>query len=139
MKKSFNNFITEFNQFAFKGNIINLAVGIIIGGAFSGLVNSLTTNILSPIIGLFTGQNFDALFVSFLGVEIMYGAFITSVINFLLMAIVVFFLVKSLTKIASLSEKKEDEPPEPRKCPYCITVVDIAATRCPACTAEIIE
>jgi len=136
MKKSMNKFITEFNQFAFKGNIINLAVGIIIGAAFQGLVNSLTNNILSPIIGLFTGKNFDAHHIAVFGVTIGYGAFITAVINFFIMAFVVFLIVKFINKVTSVTIKKP-ETPEPRKCPFCITVVDAKATRCPACSSWI--
>jgi large conductance mechanosensitive channel len=104
------NFFDEFKAFALKGNVMNLAVGVIIGAAFQSVVASLTDNILSPIIGLFTGQNFDGLQVEFLGVSLRYGAFITSVINFFIMAFVVFLLVKLMNKIDSLSSAAKDAP-----------------------------
>ena len=131
-------FIQEFKDFAIKGNVMNLAVGVIIGAAFQGVVSSLTDNILSPIIGLFTGQNFDGLKVEALGITLKYGAFITSLINFLIMAFVVFLLVKSMGHVASLGKKEEKEKePTSKKCPYCVTEIDIKATRCPACTSEL--
>ena len=129
------NFINEFKEFAFRGNVLDLAVGIIIGAAFQSLVTSLTDNILSPIIGLFAGQNFDALQANVFGVVIKYGAFITSVINFILMAFVIFLIVKSMNKLASIRNKPAE--PDTRKCPFCTTEISIEATRCPACTSEI--
>ena len=129
-------FFTEFKEFALKGNAINLAVGIIIGAAFQGVVTSLTNNILSPIIGVFTGQNFDSLEVNFFEVSIKYGAFITSVVNFVLMAFVVFLMVRAMNRVLALN-KKEPAPPTTRKCPYCMTEIDINATRCPHCTSNI--
>ena len=133
------NFFNEFKAFALKGNVMNLAVGVIIGGAFAGVVGSLTENILSPVIGLFAGRNFDNLELQFLGVSLKYGAFITSVINFVIMAFVVFLLVRAMNKAISLSDKPEEEaPPEsPRKCPYCLTEIATEAIRCPACTSEL--
>jgi large conductance mechanosensitive channel len=130
---------------------MNLAVGVIIGAAFQSVVASLTDNILSPIIGLFTGQNFDGLQVEFLGVSLRYGAFITSVINFFIMAFVVFLLVKLMNKIDALSSAAKGAPapeeavpddaapeaPALRPCPYCLTEVPAAATRCPACTSQL--
>ena len=135
------NFFNEFKAFALKGNVMDLAVGVIIGAAFGGVVGSLTDNILSPIIGLFTGQNFDGLVFTFLGVNLKYGAFITSVINFVIMAFVVFLLVKAMNKLTSFTEKPQeatpaDVPPK-RKCPYCLTEIHDEATRCPACTSDL--
>jgi large conductance mechanosensitive channel len=132
-------FLNEFKEFALKGNVLNLAVGIIIGAAFQNIVTSLTNNILSPIIGLFARQNFDTLQLSIFGVDILYGAFITSVINFLIIAFVVFMLVKGINKLVALSAP----PPAPaqgaktRKCPFCITEISIDAIRCPACTSHV--
>ena len=135
-------FLQEYKQFIIKGNVMNLAVGVIIGAAFQGIVTSLTTDILSPLIGVFMGQNFDSLELVALGATIRYGAFITSIINFLIMAFVVFILVRSINKLMALTEKPaaetEDDPP-PRKCPYCRTEIDDDATRCPACTSELDE
>jgi len=130
-------FFSEFKTFALKGNVMNLAVGIIIGAAFQGVVSSLTDNILSPIIGLVAGTNFDRLQIDFLGVVIRYGAFITTLVNFLIMAFVVFLIVRWMNRITE-RRSKNDVPPV-RKCPFCITVVDKDAKRCPACTSELTE
>ena len=133
-------FLKEFREFVLRGNVLNLAVGVIIGASFQGIVSSLTENILSPILGLFTGNNFDALHVEALGVDIKYGAFITSVINFLIMSFVVFLLVKFVNGIMSLNKKPAEPPPKTtRPCPYCMTDINIKATRCPACTSAIAE
>ena len=135
------NFFNEFKAFALKGNVMNLAVGVIIGAAFQSVVASLTDNILSPIIGLFTGQNFDGLQFAFLGVSLRYGAFITSVINFFILAFVVFLLVKLMNRAEALGAKPAAEPvdaaPTHKSCPFCLTEIPLAATRCPACTSEL--
>ena len=131
MKKFFN----EFKDFALKGNVLNLAVGVIIGAAFQGVVSSLTENILSPIIGLLTRQNFDSMMLEVLGITLKYGAFITSVINFIIMAFVVFMLVRIMNKILNIGHEKQKAPITKKKCNYCFTEVDINATRCPACTS----
>ena len=133
----FKKFLNEFKEFALRGNVMSLAVGVIIGSAFQGVVSSLTNNILSPIIGLFTRQNFDSLELHVIGITLRYGAFITSVINFTIMAFVVFLLVRAMNKLLSLGEeKKEPAPaPVPRLCPYCKTVLHNEATRCPGCTS----
>jgi large conductance mechanosensitive channel len=114
---------------------------VIIGAAFGGVVGSLTDNILSPIIGLFTGRNFDGLELAFLGVSVKYGAFVTNVINFLILAFVVFLLVKMMNKLTSLTEKTREAAvmaePTKRACPYCMTEIHAEATRCPACTSEL--
>ncbi|MDR0424648.1 MAG: large conductance mechanosensitive channel protein MscL [Clostridiales Family XIII bacterium] len=128
-------FLKEFSDFAFKGNVMNLAIGVIIGAAFQGMVASLTTNILSPVIGLFAGANFESLHIVVLGVEIKYGAFATSLINFLIMAMVVFLLVKLLTSAAKHLSHEEKKAEEPRKCPYCMMEIAKGATRCPHCTS----
>jgi len=127
-------FFSEFRDFALKGNVMNLAVGIIIGAAFQGVVTSFVNNVLSPVIGLFGGANFDALRLTFGGVTLGYGAFITAVINFIIMAFVVFLIVKGMNKLAK--EQPKEETPL-RTCPYCLTEVSQAATRCPACTSQL--
>ena len=139
------NFFNEFKAFALKGNVMNLAVGVIVGAAFQGVVASLTDNILSPIIGLFIGQNFDSLALDFLGVSIRYGAFVTSVIHFFILAFVVFAMVKTMNRIDALTSRNGAaqappaeapvEEPTQRPCPYCLTEIPLAATRCPACTS----
>ena len=138
-----NKFLKEFRDFAFKGNVMNLAVGVIIGAAFQGVVSSLTDNILSPIIGLFTKQNFDSLQLQIFGVTLKYGAFITSIINFIIMAFVVFLLVRVMNIAMTLELKKHEKsaeapkPPEVKHCTYCFSEINIKATRCPACTSQL--
>jgi large conductance mechanosensitive channel len=132
-------FFKEFKEFVLRGNVLNLAVGIIIGAAFQGIVTSLTTNILTPVLEIFTGKNnFENMHASVLGADIKFGAFITSVIDFLIMAFVVFLLVKFVNKIMTISKKPAaPEPPKTRECPFCMTVINIKATKCPACTSDI--
>ena len=142
MKKNWmvamKKFFTEFREFVLRGNVLNLAVGVIIGAAFQSIVTSLTENILSPILGLFMGANFDELQVEAFGVKLRYGAFVTSVINFLILSFVVFLLVKFVNGILSINKKPaEPSGPATRVCPYCMTNINIKATRCPACTSEI--
>jgi len=127
-------FFQEFKDFALRGNVMSLAVGLIIGAAFGDVVSSLTENILSPIIGLLIGQNFDALEWSVLGVTLRYGAFLTAVLNFIILAFVVFLMVRGMNK---LLERKQTEEPPPRLCPFCMTTLNQSATRCPACTSEL--
>ncbi len=130
-------FLQEFKAFALRGNVVDLAVGVLIGSAFSGLVNSLTENILSPIIGLVGGANFDNYAIHIHGATIRYGAFATAIINFLIMAFIVFLIVKGLHKLESLGRRKEKipVPPATKICPYCRSQIDMQATRCPHCTS----
>ena len=127
-------FFKEFREFALRGNVISLAVGMIIGLAFQDVISSLTTNILSPIIGLFIGQNFDTLTLDAIGVTLYYGAFLTSVLNFIILALVVFLIVKGMNKLLDTKEENTDEIPTPT-CPFCKTTLSEGATRCPACTS----
>jgi len=133
------SFIKEFKEFALKGNVMMFAVGVIIGVAFQGVVTSFTDNIISPILGLFMGMNFDGLMFSAFGVTIKYGAFITSVINFIIMAFVVFLMVKGMNKLMSDDKGEADSPEgqETRLCPYCKNEIHAEATRCPACTSQL--
>jgi len=131
------SFIREFKEFALKGNVMFIAVGVLIGGAFSGVVTSFTDNILSPIIGLLVGTNFDNLSISAFGVDIGYGSFLTSVFNFIILAFVVFILMKGMNRIMAAGHKEEPPAAEPRTCPFCKNEIHAEATRCPACTSQI--
>ena len=147
--------LKEFKKFALKGNMIDLAVGVIIGGAFNGLVNSLVKDIITPALSLLTGKiDFTNLFIALdgnkyatlaeaqeLGVAtINYGNFISGLINFFIMAFVVFLLVKGINKLRTVNEKPEEPAaPTTKKCPYCQSDIAIAATRCPHCTSELKE
>jgi len=125
-------FMQEFKEFALRGNVMSLAVGMIIGAAFQEIVTSFTDNILSPIVGLFVGQNFDSLVWNVLGVTLRYGAFITSVVNFIILAFVVFLLVRAMNKILDAKDKVEESE---HSCPFCKTTLSEGATRCSACTS----
>lgn len=98
-------FFSEFKEFIMRGNVLDLAVGVIIGAAFQAIVTSLTSDIISPILGIFGGVNFDQFQVTINGATIMYGKFITAVINFLIMAFVIFLIVKLVNKVMSLGKK----------------------------------
>lgn len=133
-------FMEEFKTFISRGNVMDMAVGIIIGGAFTGIVSSLVEDIINPILGLFGGMNFDKLHVKLLGeVTLNYGKFITAVMNFLIMALVVFVIVKTVNKAASRLVPKQEEKVTTKKCPYCKSEIDIKATRCPHCTSMLEE
>ena len=127
-------FLAEFKEFAMRGNVMDLAVGVIIGGAFKGIVDSLVNDIISPVIGILAGQNFSDKTVNVGGASIV--AFITAVLNFIIIAFVLFLLVKSMNKLHDMV-KKPEEKKEPRKCPYCLSVIPDEATRCPHCTSEL--
>lgn len=146
-------FISEFKEFIMRGNVMDLAIGVIIGGAFQSIVNSLVNDIIMPLITMITGGiDFTNWFISLDGQKyttlseaqavgaatLNYGTFITAVIQFLIMAFVIFSLVKSINKIASLG-KNEEEAPVTKICPFCKSEIAIEATRCPHCTSEIRE
>lgn len=127
-----------------RGNVLDLAVAVIIGAAFQSIITSMVDDIISPIIGLFGNVDFKDLVLDINGVQIRYGSFITAVINFLIMALVIFFIIKGVNKVTELSRrliKKEEEEaaPKTKTCPYCCTEIDIKATRCPHCTSIIEE
>ena len=134
-------FMAEFKKFISRGNVMDMAVGIIIGGAFTSIVNSLVNDIINPILGIFGGMNFDQLAVTipaFGGGEVTltYGNFITAVINFLIMAFIVFSIIKAINAASARFEKKEEPAaPTEKECPYCKTKIAVAATRCPNCTS----
>ena len=140
-------FFSEFKKFITRGNVMDMAVGVLIGGAFSSIVTSLTEDIISPILGLFGGVNFDQLSVNILGeVTLNYGKFVTAVVNFLLMALIIFMMLKGLSvlqeKAAKLAHIKEEEIPEEptvKTCPYCQMEIPIKAVRCGHCTSVLEE
>ena len=138
------NFMNEFKKFISRGNVMDMAVGVIIGGAFTAIVNSLVNDIFMPLLSLITG-GFDiaGMSVSF-GVgenaaTLNYGAFLSAVINFLLIALVIFCIIKAMNTAKDKMIKKPEEPKAPttKRCPYCMSEIDIKATRCPHCTSEL--
>lgn len=133
------SFMNEFRDFINRGNVLDMAVGIIIGGAFTAIVSSLTSDIISPILGLFGGLNFDKYAFTFGEVTIGYGKFITAVINFLIMALIVFYMVKAMNRATSKLKKEEavQEAATTKVCPYCKSEISLEATRCPHCTSQL--
>ena len=130
----------EFETFIMRGNVIDMAVGVIIGAAFQGIVNSLVSDVISPILGLFANMDLSYLVLKIGDVEIRYGSFITAVINFLIMAFVIFLLVKLINKISEIGLKKkkraeETVKPTTKICPYCRSEISAEAVRCPHCTS----
>lgn len=145
----------EFKKFAMRGNVVDMAVGIIIGGAFGTIVKSLVADVIMPPVGLLLGGvDFSDLFVTLKegasagpyatlaaaqeagAVTISYGIFINAVISFLIVAFAVFLLIQSINKMQA---EEEEEPAEvtTKDCPFCLSSIAIAATRCPNCTSEV--
>lgn len=138
--------IKEFKEFISRGSVIDLAVGVIIGGAFTGIVTSLNNDIITPILGIFGGVDFSNLKVVLGSSEtapvLAYGSFLTAVINFLITALVIFLLIKFVNRISSkVIPKEEAAPTEPttKVCPYCKTEIPLEAVRCPHCTTQLGE
>ena len=134
-------FMNEFKAFISRGNVMDMAVGIIIGGAFTAIVTSLVNDIINPILGVFGGKDFSQLSIPLKGdAALNYGNFIASIINFLIMAFIVFLIVKFMNKLSSLGKKQEPAPaaePTTKVCPHCYSEININATRCPCCTSEL--
>ncbi len=121
---------------------MDLAVGMMIGSAFTAIVSSLVDDMLSPLIGIFVKADFSELAVSIGGVDLRYGAFIMAILNFLIVAVVLFCIVKALNGGMKAVKKEEEKPeaaPTTKVCPYCQSEVAIAATRCPHCTSMLEE
>lgn len=139
MKK--DGFFAEFKKFILRGNVLDMAVGVIVGGAFTAIVSSLNEDILTPLLGIFGGTDFSNLTVT-LGSSVdapvlMYGNFITAVINFLITAFMIFLIIRGINKLND-KFKKPEEPAAPttKICPYCKSEIAIDATKCPHCTSE---
>lgn len=139
-------FIKEFKDFIAKGNALDLAVGVIIGGAFSAIVTALIDNIINPIIACIGGTEIGFAFEIIKGNEatkVDLGSFISAILNFLIIAFVVFCIMKSANKARDIAAKKkeeeEEEDPTTKVCPFCKSEIDIDATKCPHCTSDIPE
>ena len=136
-------FVDEFKKFIARGNVMDMAVGVIIGGAFKAIVDSLVNDIINPILGVFGGLNFSEYAIPLKGeATLNYGNFITAIINFLVMALVIFVIMKVVNGMAEkMAPKKEEAPAAPttKKCPFCKSEIAIEATRCPHCTSVIEE
>ena len=149
--------LTEFREFAVKGNVIDLAVGVIIGGAFGKIVTSLVNDIIMPPIGRILGKvDFKDLKITLVKTEgltaeeiaaaptINYGVFINTLLDFLIVALCIFFMVKGINKLRKLSEKEKEieeaiKEETEKECPYCLSQVPIKATRCKYCTSQLVD
>ena len=147
--------INEFKEFISRGNVLDMAVGVIIGAAFKAIIDSLVNNVIMPCLTLLTGKmDFTNLFIALDGntyatleaakeagaATLNYGSFISAVINFFIMAVVIFALVKTMNTIAALTHKKKEETPAApttKKCPFCCSDIAIEAKKCPHCTSEV--
>ena len=143
----------DFKSFIMRGNVLDLAVGVIIGAAFGGIVNSLVNDVLMPPIGLLLGQvDFSSLYINLTGTEyaslaaaqeagaatINYGMFINAVINFLIIALVIFLIVRWFEQLRKMGQEEEAAAePTTKECPFCMSEIAIKATRCPNCTSEL--
>ena len=139
------NMMKEFKTFALKGNVLDMAVGIIIGASFGKIVDSLVKDILMPPLGMLLGKvDFSSLKIA-LGSEpdaatINYGVFINHVISFIIVAFAVFLLIKAINTLRAKMEKAEAAAPAPKTektCPYCFSQISVKATRCPHCTSQL--
>ena len=148
-------FISEFKTFIMRGNVIDLAVGVIIGGAFQKIVNSLVNDIVMPLISLLTGGIDFSNWFFVLGegdfataaaakeagvATLNYGTFLSTALDFLIMAFVIFLIIKGINSVTEKFKKeKKEEPAAPttKVCPYCKSEIDIAATKCPHCTSDV--
>lgn len=135
-------FFEEFKKFALRGNVIDMAVGVIIGGAFTGVVNAVSNDFIKPLLSFVTsmGQSWGLMAdgatpwsVSAAGAD-----FMTTIINFIITAFVLFLIIKVMNKISEIGKKPEaPKAPTTKKCPYCLSEIPIAATRCAHCTSEL--
>lgn len=150
-EKKSKSFLTEFKQFATKGNVIDMAIGVIIGTAFTKIVNSLVNDVITPSLSVLTGKiDFSSLFVALDGVKyetidaakeagatiINYGQFLTNIVDFLMVALCLFIFFKVFFK----ARRKKEEEPKPvttKKCPYCLSEIPLEASRCAHCTSEL--
>ncbi len=126
--------LKEFRDFAFKGDVINLAVGIVIGAAFGAIVKSFVDNLINPLLGLLGGgqASLEALTLQLTpSVALNYGAFLSAVLSFLIVAFALFLVIKAVNRF-----RREEEAAD-RDCPFCLTMIPKAATRCPSCTSEV--
>ena len=146
-------FLQEFKEFAVKGNMIDMAIGVIIGGAFTALVTAFTGNIVNPLLSLIPGINnldnslkiviheatVDAAGEPVEEVAVRFGAFVAAIITFLILALIVFLIVKAINKARTVGKKTEPSAPTTKVCPFCKSEIAIDATRCPHCTSDLTE
>jgi large conductance mechanosensitive channel len=132
-------FLSDFKEFAMRGNVIDMAIGVVIGAAFKAIVDSLVADIITPFIGLFANQDLSDKVFMIKDVAIKYGSFISAIINFVLMAFVIFIIVKMLNRVKGYGKKEVEVQAEAttKSCPHCLSEVPLKATRCMHCTSNL--
>ena len=133
-------FIKEFKDFIAKGNALDLAIGVIIGGAFGAIVTALIDNIINPLIACIGGTDIGFAFEIIKGnpaTKVDIGSFISAILNFLIISFIVFVIMKNANKVREMAAKKEEEAPTTKICPFCKSEIDIEATKCPNCTSDV--
>ncbi len=130
--------VTEFKEFILRGNVVDLAVGVLIGGAFGGIVTALTKDIITPFIGMFGKVDLSNLNANINGAKFGFGDFLNTVISFLILALVVFFfVVKPVNFLMTLRKTEPAAAATTRECPQCLSSIPMLASRCAFCTAEV--
>ena len=130
--------LKEFKEFIMRGNVLDLAIAVIIGGAFGKIIGSLVNDILMPLIGLVLGGvNFSELAFTVGEAMVKWGAFVQAIVDFVIIAFVIFMIVRAVNKTKKKEEPAPPEEPTTKDCPYCFTTIAIQATRCPNCTSEL--
>ena len=134
-------FIEEFKAFALRGNMMDMAIGVLIGGAFTGIVTSLTENFITPVITTVLSLIGGAPLYTAAEWYVFASNFVSAIFNFFITALVLFLLLKAMNKLMELGKKKDEEPAAPttKKCPYCLSEIPVEATRCPHCTSQLEE
>lgn len=137
-KSGIKKFLEEFKAFAMRGNVLDMAVGVVIGGAFTAIVTALVEDIINPLIGLFFKADFSDVVIGLGGSSIKIGEFVNSIINFLIVAFVLFVVIKFVNSLHKKPEAPaEPEEPTTKVCPYCQSEISIKAVRCPHCTSKL--
>lgn len=137
--KGIKKFFEEFKAFAMRGNVLDMAVGVVVGSAFTAIVNSLVGDVINPLIGLFFNQDFSNVVIKIGEVDLMIGSFISAIINFLIVAFVLFVVLKVFNALFNKKKAEDEAPAEPttKVCPYCQSEISIKAVRCPHCTSKL--
>ena len=136
--KGIKKFLEEFKAFAMRGNVLDMAVGVVVGGAFTAIVTALVEDVINPVIGLFFKADFSSVVIDLGGSSIKIGEFVNSIINFLIVAFVLFVVIKAINSL----HKKPEAPAAPAElttkvCPFCQSEIAIKAVRCPHCTSKL--
>ena len=136
--KGIKKFLEEFKAFAMRGNVLDMAVGVVVGGAFTAIVTALVEDVINPVIGLFFKADFSSVVIDLGGSSIKIGEFVNSIINFLIVAFVLFVVIKAINSLhKNPAEPEAPAEPTTKVCPFCQSEIAIKAVRCPHCTSKL--